>query len=155
MIELKVPCHDHNRIELFKWNMKINRGYGRCICRYCNSMAIKQMFMDGSETHFVCDKCANNIIRSKMQICNNPECIFPSIRDLDAERHYTDIDERPDECKVCERYVKHLRYGFETHFVNMDFSLSYWDIIQIDRGNILADERAIAVQKYLQFKGFH
>ena len=89
----------------------------------------------------------NNIIRSKMQICNDPECVFPSIRDLDSKKHYI----QRHECQLCERYLRHLRYGFETHFANMDFSRSWRDLLKDDRG-ILADDRAIAVRKYLKEK---
>ena len=104
------------------------QNYERCICRYCNSIAMKQMFMDGYVSYFVCDKCANNIIRSKMQICNNPECLFPSIDNMDTiEKHDLKF-----QCYVCNRYSYHLLYGFETHFINMDFSLSYRDIILLD-----------------------
>ena len=148
MMNLKVPPHVEIKQKLFKWNREINRGYERCICRYCNSIAMKQMFMAGHVSYFVCDKCANNIITSKMQICNDPECIFPSIRDLDSNKHYI----QRHECQLCERYLRHLWYGFETHFANMDFSRSFWDITQDDRGIILADDRAIAVRKYLKEK---
>ena len=59
MMNLKVPPHVEIKQKLFKWNREINRGYERCICRYCNSIAMKQMFMDGYVSYFVCDKCAN------------------------------------------------------------------------------------------------
>ena len=41
-MNLKVPPHVEIKQKLFKWNREINRGYERCICRYCNSMAMKK-----------------------------------------------------------------------------------------------------------------
>ena len=149
---MELPQHRKITKKINKQNFEINRCYKRCICHYCNSMAVKQMFMNGHSSFFICEKCANNIIRSKMQICNDPKCVFPSIREFDLVQYYIEHFE----CQVCKRYLWHLRYGFETHFVNMDFSLCRWCVVQLDRRNILADDRAIAVHKYLQFKGlFH
>ena len=128
--------------------MEINRGYERCICRYCNSMAMKQVFLSGHLSYFVCDKCANNIIRSKIQICNDIKCSFPSIRDMDTGPKYL----RLHECEICYQYLWHLMFGFKTIFNDMDLSRSVWDIAQDNRGNILADDRAIAVRKYLKEK---
>ena len=147
---LKAPLYYiHNEInqKLFQCNMKINNGYERCICRYCNSLATKQMLLAGYTLYFICDKCAKNITRSKMQICDDPECIFPFIRDIDGQ-----FTNDHHECRICYRYLQHLRYGFITHFSSMDFSLSHRDIMEYDRGIILADDRAIAVHKYLKEK---
>ena len=148
MINLEVPDHPNIDQKLFQCNMKINNGYERCICRYCNSLATKQMLLAGYTLYFICDKCAKNITRSKMQISDDHECIFPSIRNLDAK--LTNIDQHS--CRICYRYLWHLRFGFITHFSSMDFSLSSWDVAQYGRDIILADDRAIAVHKYLKEK---
>ena len=130
-------------------DFEINRIYERCICHYCNSLAIKQMLLPGLTLYFLCDKCAKNITRSKMQICDDPECFFPSIKNSFAELDLTLIDNYHF-CQVCNRYLWHLKFGFITHFSSMDFSLSSWEVIQFGNDSTSVDERAIVVHKYLK-----
>ena len=151
MMELP-PQHKKMTKKILKQNSKINCAYQRCICRYCNSIAIKKMFMDQFSSFFVCEQCVNNIIRSKMLICNDPDCIFPAIRDIDLKKFFIMKHIR---CSVCDTYSWHLQHGYETHFTSMDFSLSYWDLVTLTWDNVTVDDRVKAVHKYLQFKGFH
>ena len=151
MMNLEAPLYYiHNEInqKQFEWDCEINRIYERCICHYCNSLAIKQMLLPGLTLYFLCDKCAKNIARSKMQICDDHACNFPSIKNLDAK--LTNIDRHS--CQVCDRYLWHLNFGFITHFSSMDFSLSSWDVAQFGNDSRLTDERAILVHKYLKEK---
>ena len=143
LIALCRKCEDD---DIFCYGIINDKTHKRCICRYCNSMAVQKIFID-YVTYFICEQCGNNIIRSKMQICNDPECIYPLIRDLDSENYY--IGE-PEKCQVCERYLNHLHHGFKTHFTNMDFSRSLQDLKDNSGEDKFYCGRAAAVQKYLQ-----
>ena len=116
--------------------------YMEHICQYCNLVATKKVYTQINRKYFICDKCANNI-RSDIRLCNDSECIFPFIHDMDSMIfcHHT--------CQVCLRYWNHLKNfcRFKPHFVNIDFCRSKPDFKDKFYCGLAA-----TVQKYLKEK---